>query len=182
MQSLSLHRQEIDWHRLRGELRRMPAMHIRLESNTPARDSRIMAAASTNPATQLLRSKSRAGRCKVASKPCTDANSSPSPSPSAAPLSSRCSSQATGRYAYLVIPPRRGAHAEDLGPRRDHRWAEDLSTLTTKAAQQGAAGWILNPRRTSVGVHVLSMLAGLQPLRGNGKILTFQMSHARPTA
>ena len=79
-------------------------------------------------------------------------------------------------------PPSRGAHAEDLDPRRDHQSAEDIPSLITKAAQQGAAGWILDPRRTSSGVHVLSMLAGLQPLLGNGKMLTFQMSRARRTA
>ena len=79
-----------------------------------------------------------------------------------------------------MIPFSASAHAEFREAEVRHQWAEELYGLIDQASREGARGWILDLRGNGGG-YLGPMLAGAQPLLGEGKLLELRGPDAKNT-
>jgi hypothetical protein len=75
------------------------------------------------------------------------------------------------RYAYIYLPAAGGADPNFDLVASPPRWADAIQELIEKARMGGVDGWIIDLRGGAGGT-VAPMLAGLQPLLGDGTLLT----------
>ena len=83
-------------------------------------------------------------------------------------------------YAYVVIPVSEVSDATYGDPQIRHQWAQELFSLIAKGSQLGAQGWILD-LRGNTGGYTSPVLAGLQSILGDHKILSSRTSEHRYT-
>jgi carboxyl-terminal processing protease len=182
MQKHALHRKEIDWQRLRRA-----AIAYSKDAQTPSATYPAIVYACTQlkdhsshlqqpvdtPVAIQIQSRTTEITAQQAAHGRRLTSTAPSPFLARQSFLLAMLKHGDRHYAYLVVPFSERFHTEYADPRLRHKWAEELYSLVSNASQQGVQGWILD-LRGNTGGYLAPMLAGLQPLLGNGEVLNFR--------